>query len=111
MPKTYKIAVIHGDGIGYEINSSTIEVLKESLKDKHILDFVEYSGGAQCYLETGTSLPGETLEGCKNADAILFGAVGDPKVTYPDGTEVGLDCVLKLRFMLDIYANVRYVKW
>lgn len=45
MPKTYKIAVIHGDGIGYEINSSTIEVLKESLKDKHILDFVEYSGG------------------------------------------------------------------
>ena len=47
----------------------------------------------------------------RKADAVLHGAAGDPKITYPDGTEAGLDFGLKLRFTLDIYANVRYVKW
>lgn len=112
MNKSYTVAVIHGDGIGPEVCSSTVEVLKAALKDNHeILQFEEYPAGAQCYLDTGTAFPESTFDACRNADAILHGAAGDPNVTYPDGTEIGLDFSLNLRFKLDIYANVRYVKW
>jgi len=111
MLRTYDIAVIHGDGIGPEVCSSTVEVLKAALKNKNILNFIEYPAGAQSYLDTGIAFPDKTLEGCRRADAILHGAAGNPDVTYPDGTEAGLDFGLNLRFKLDIYANIRYVKW
>ena len=64
--------------------------------------------GAHCYLETGSDLPSETLEACKQADAILFGAAGLPDVRFPDGTE--LMPQLTLRFVLDLYAGVRPIK-
>ena len=108
--KTYEIAVVLGDGIGPEVCQPTIAVLKAALGDVQILNFVEYPGGAGSYLQTGNALPVETFEGCRRADAILHGAVGDPKVVHPDGTEAGQDFSLKLRFNLDLYANVRYVK-
>lgn len=111
MAKKYNIAVIHGDGIGPEVCSSTVDVINAALGDSDTLNFIEYSAGSQCYLEIGTAFPDVTLEGCRSADAILHGAAGDPEVTYPDGTEAGLDFGLNLRFKLDIYANVRYVKW
>jgi len=53
MRKPYEIAVIYGDGIGPEIGSATVEVLKAALKDDNILNFIEYPAGAQCFLDTG----------------------------------------------------------
>ena len=108
--KAYEIAVVLGDGIGPEVCKPTIEVLKAALGDMQILNFVEYPGGAGSYLKTGKALPEETFEGCRKADAILHGAIGDPNVVHRDGTEAGQDFSLKLRFKLDLYANVRFVK-
>ncbi len=107
--KTYEIAVVHGDGIGPEVCQSAIDVLKAS-SASNALAFVEYQAGAQHYLKTGTAFPDETYEGCKKADAVLHGAAGLPGVTYPDGTETGIEFGLQLRFRLDLYANVRPIK-
>lgn len=108
--RTYEIAVVHGDGIGPEVCRSTVEILRAALGERQILNFSEYPGGAGSYLESGCALPEKTLEGCREADAVLHGAVGDPAVLHPDGTEAGQDFSLKLRSELDLYANVRYVK-
>lgn len=108
--ETYDIAVIYGDGIGPEVCGSTVDVLKAAFGDKKTLNFIEYPGGSDAYLDTGNPLPDKTFEGCKKADAILHGAAGRPDVLYPDGTEVGMDFGLPLRFNLDLYANVRYCK-
>ncbi len=107
--KTYEIAVVHGDGIGPEVCQAAIDVLKAS-SVSNALSFVEYQAGAQHYLKTGTAFPDETYEGCKKADAVLHGAAGLPGVTYPDGTETGIEFGLQLRFRLDLYANVRPIK-
>ena len=107
--KTYEIAVVHGDGIGPEVCQAAIDVLKAT-SASNALSFVEYPAGATHYLKTGTAFPDETYEGCKKADAILHGAAGLPGVTYPDGTETGIEFGLQLRFRLDLYANVRPIK-
>lgn len=106
----YEIAVVHGDGIGPEVCRAAVDVLKAAFGDRQILKFVEYPGGSQQYEKSGEALPEETLAGCRNADAILHGAVGDPKIVLPDGTEAGQDFGLQIRFKLDLYANVRYIK-
>ena len=106
----YRIAVVHGDGIGPEVCRPAVDVIKAALGDRQTLDFIEYPGGAGEYLRSGEALPAATLEGCRQADAILHGAVGDPNVVHPDGTEAGQDFSLKLRFTLDLYANIRYIK-
>jgi 3-isopropylmalate dehydrogenase len=107
--KTYEIAVVHGDGIGPEVCQAAIDVLKAT-PAANALSFVEYSAGAAHYLKAGTAFPPETHAGCKKADAILHGAAGIPGVTYPDGTETGIEFGLQLRFQLDLYANVRPIK-
>ncbi len=106
----YDIAVVMGDGIGPEVCSAAIEVLKAvpGLADK--LAFREYPAGAEHFRKTGDAFPESTFEGCRDAHAILHGAAGLPGVTYPDGTEAGLDFGLQLRFRLDLYANVRPIK-
>ena len=108
--RIYEIAVVLGDGIGPEVCRPTIDVLKAALGKSRFLRFIEYPGGANHFLKTGQALPDETLEGCRKADAILHGAAGLPGVLHPDGTEAGQDFSLKLRFTLDLYANVRYIK-
>lgn len=107
--KTYEIAVVHGDGIGPEVCRAAIEVLKAT-PIANTLKFVEYPAGAGHYLKAGTAFPDETWAGCKQADAILHGAAGIPGVTYPDGTETGIEFGLQLRFQFDLYANVRPIK-
>ena len=107
---TYEIAVVLGDGIGPEVCRSAIEVLETALGSKEILTLVEYPAGANHYLETGEAFPESSFEGCKRADAVLHGAAGIPGVTYPDGTEAGLDFGLQLRFRLDLYANIRPIR-
>jgi 3-isopropylmalate dehydrogenase len=106
--KTYDIVTIDGDGIGPEVCQSAVAVLREACGDR--LRFEAHAGGAGHYAQTGQVLPPETYEACRRSHAILHGAAGLPGVTYPDGTEVGNDLHLQLRFRLDLFANVRPVR-
>ena len=105
----YRIATIEGDGIGPEVTQGAIRVLTEAC-GAGVLDFVMLEGGAGSHVATGEVLPAETAEACRTHHAILHGAAGLPGVVYPDGTEVGNELHLKLRFALDLYANVRPIK-
>ncbi|MBL4916745.1 isocitrate/isopropylmalate dehydrogenase family protein [Szabonella alba] len=106
----YEIAVVQGDGIGPEVCGAGLAVMRAALGGDGILNFSEYRAGANCYRDTGTAFPAATYDACKAADAIFHGAAGIPGVTYPDGTEAGLDFGLQLRFRLDLFANIRPVK-
>ena len=105
---TYDIVTIDGDGIGPEVCQSAITVLREACGSR--LRFTPAEGGAAHYVKSGAVLPDDTFEACRGAHAILHGAAGLPGVTYPDGTEVGNDLHLRLRFRLDLYANVRPIR-
>ena len=104
----YNIVTIDGDGIGPEVCQSAIAVLRQACGDR--LRFTAADGGASHYRQTGAVLPQATFDACRDSHAILHGAAGLPGVTYPDGTEVGNDLHLQLRFRLDLYANVRPIK-
>jgi 3-isopropylmalate dehydrogenase len=104
----YDIVTIDGDGIGPEVCQSAMTVLREACGAN--LRFTPAEGGAAHYARTGQVLPPETFEACRSAHAILHGAAGLPGITYPDGTEVGNDLHLQLRFRLDLYANVRPIR-
>jgi 3-isopropylmalate dehydrogenase len=107
--KEYHIAVLPGDGIGVEVMHASLELLS-ALEPKLGRKFntVIYPAGAQNYLDTGEALPDATLEACRQADAILFGAMGLPHVRGKDGTEIIPQ--LDLRFALDLYAGVRPIR-
>lgn len=105
----YNIATIEGDGIGPEVAQSAITVLKEAL-GSDTLHFEMLDGGAIHYQKSGEVLPEDTFTACRDMHAILHGAAGMPGITYPDGTEVGNDLHLRLRFRLDLYANMRPIK-
>ncbi|QVQ27630.1 isocitrate/isopropylmalate dehydrogenase family protein [Achromobacter deleyi] len=105
----YEIATIEGDGIGPEVCRSAVTVLKEAC-GADLLAFSLHDGGADHYVKSGHVLPDDTYAACKAAGAMLHGAAGMPGVTYPDGTEVGNDLHLRLRFRLDLYANVRPIR-
>ena len=107
--KTYDIVTIDGDGIGPEVCRSAVQVL-EAACGRERLRFQACEGGAGEYQRSGEVLPEATYQACRSADAILHGAAGLPGVTYADGTEVGNDLHLRLRFRLDLYANVRPIR-
>lgn len=106
---TYHIAVVPGDGIGPEVCQATIQVIRKLISSNQ-LSFTHHPAGAIHYKQTGVALPPSTVDSCRNADAILLGAAGLPGVLYDDGTEAGQDTTLKLRFELDLYANIRPIK-
>jgi 3-isopropylmalate dehydrogenase len=105
----YRIATIEGDGIGPEVTQSTVRVLTEAVGASR-LTFEDVPGGAGHYQRSGEVLPEDTFTACRDLDAILHGAAGLPGVTYADGTEVGNDLHLRLRFRLDLYANMRPIR-
>ncbi len=111
MKKLEKIAVLPGDGIGPEVMAQAIKVLKAiEEKHKHNFKIKEALMGGCAIDKTGNPLPDETLKIAKEADAVLLGAIGDPK--YADPTlkvrpEQGL---LGLRKELGLFANIRPVK-
>ncbi len=75
-----KIAVILGDGIGPEVTQQSIKVLNTIAKYySHEFSYQNALMGACAIDETGNPLPDETIQICLNSDAILFGAIGDPK--------------------------------
>lgn len=107
--KTYDIVSIDGDGIGPEVCQAAIRVLRQACGEKR-LNISPYPGGARHYQRSGQVLPEETYQACRQSDAILHGAAGMPGIVYPDGTEVGNDLHLQLRFKLDLFANVRPIR-
>lgn len=106
----FRIAVMPGDGIGHEVMDACIEVLDAVTKKVGGpgLDFETVPGGAAHYRDHGTDLPDESFEKARQADAILFGAMGLPDVRKTDGTEINPQ--LDLRFGLELYAGVRPVR-
>jgi len=106
--KTYKIAVIPGDGTGPEVIAEAIKVLKASSERGGFkLEFTEFDFGGERYKRTGETLPDSAIDGLKGFDSILLGAVGHPDVK-PGILERGI--LLRLRFDLDLYINLRPVK-
>lgn len=110
MKDSYQIAVVPGDGIGPEVAAATIEVLRFAFGNDTPLRFSEHPAGAELFRQTGDSFPEATFRACRDADAILHGAAGIPGVVHPDGTEAGLDFTLRLRFDLDLFANIRPIR-
>ncbi|NEG70380.1 3-isopropylmalate dehydrogenase [Bifidobacterium choloepi] len=104
MKKKYTIAVIPGDGIGKEVTPWARRALEKAAGSVADFDYVEFDLGAERYLRDGAILPDEDLEDIKETDAILLGAVGDPRIKAGI-LERGL--LLKLRFALDQYVNLR----
>ena len=101
----HKVAVIGGDGIGPEVIAEALKVVAAA---GIALDTVDYDLGAGRYERTGEVLPESVLEELRSADAILLGAVGPPigSTAVPPGVmERGL--LLRLRFELDLYINLR----
>lgn len=106
------IAVLPGDGIGPEIIEQAIKVLtKVTKKSSDRFLFLYGLIGAAAIDKTGSPLPEETLSLCKKSDAILFGAIGDPKYDLDPKAKIRPEQgLLKLRNSLHLYANLRPVK-
>ena len=106
MPGSYRIAVVPGDGTGPEVVSEALKLLG-AVADGFVVETVPYDLGGERYLRTGETLPESVLEELRRVDAILLGAIGHHDV--PTGVlERGV--LLKLRFELDQYVNLRPVK-
>jgi 3-isopropylmalate dehydrogenase len=104
----YKIAVLPGDGTGPEVVREGLKVLEAvSQSADFTLDFVHYDLGGERYLRTGEILPDSVISELREFDAIYLGAIGHPDVK-PGILEKGL--LLRLRFELDLYVNLRPVK-
>ena len=101
----YRIGVIRGDGTGPEVVAEGLKVL-EAVRDDFAVELVEFDLGADRYLRTGETLPDEDLDAMRGLDAVLLGAVGDPRVR-PGVLE--RDLLLRIRFELDQYVNLRPV--
>ena len=108
----YTIAVIPGDGIGPEVTNQAKKALDAVAEAyNHIFLYKEAKLGACAIDEKGDPLPKQTVEVCNNSDAILFGAIGDPKYDNNPSAKVRPEQgLLRLRKELSLYCNVRPVK-
>jgi 3-isopropylmalate dehydrogenase len=107
MGKTYKIAVMGGDGTGPEVAAEGVKVLKAAAsKFDFNLELKDFDYGGDRYIRTGEVLPDNAVEELNKHDAIFLGAIGHPDVK-PGILEKGI--LLSLRFALDQYINLRPV--
>ncbi len=106
--KTYKIAVMGGDGTGPEVTVEAVKVMKAAAdKFGFKVDLTDFDFGGERYKRTGETLPDSAVEEFRKFDSILLGAIGHPEVA-PGILEKGI--LLKIRFELDQYINLRPVK-
>lgn len=106
--KNYKIAVIPGDGTGPEVVAEALKVADAAAKKYGFaIDKTAFNWGGDHYLATGEILPDNAADTLRKFDAVLLGAIGSPKVK-PGILEKGI--LLRLRFELDQYINLRPVK-
>ena len=103
-----RIALLPGDGIGPEVTNEAVHVLRAvAAVCGHEFTFTEALIGGVAITQTGTPLPGKTIDSCLASDAVLLGAVGDNKFNHltPDKRpEAGL---LQIRQVLGGFANLR----
>lgn len=108
MAEAYRIAVLPGDGIGPEVTREALETLRLVASIRGFaLSLTEYPFGAEHYLRTGETFPGSALGEMRQQDAILLGAIGDPRLP------VGLlerAIISGIRFGLDLYVNLRPIR-
>ena len=106
--KTYRIAVIGGDGIGPEVTREGLKVLRRAAElDGFAIEAAELPFGAEHFWKTGIGFPPDFLDEARKFDAVLLGAIGDPRI------EVGMlerAIISGLRFGLDLFVNLRPVK-
>ena len=107
-----KIAVLPGDGIGPEVIDQAIKVLNAiAINFDHKFSYYYADVGAIAIENHNDPLPGITLQICKKNDAILFGAIGDPKYDNDPSAKIRPEQgLLKLRKELGLFANIRPVK-
>ena len=107
----YKIAVLPGDGIGPEIIEQAIKVMNAIAgKYNHHFEYTEAPVGAAAIDKTGNPYPDETHATCLASDAVLFGAIGDPKYDNDPKAKVRPEQgLLAMRKKLGLYANIRPV--
>ncbi len=114
--KSYRIALIPGDGIGQEVVPAAVEVLKAAARD-FTLSFQQFDWGCDYYLRTGRMMAEDGLEQLKPFDAIFLGAIGlgaigprpGAQSTVPDHVSLR-DLLLRIRFGFDLYVNLRPVE-
>jgi 3-isopropylmalate dehydrogenase len=105
--KTYKIAVIGGDGTGPEVVNEGLKVLKTiAAQHDFAYETITYDVGGERYRRTGEILPDSIFQELKKVDAIYLGAIGDPDIK-PGILEKGI--LLRMRFEMDQYINLRPV--
>lgn len=107
-----RIAVIAGDGIGPEIMTEAVKVLR-AVADRfgHTVELAEYPVGGAAYDRCGDCLPDETLQACRAAEAVLLGAVGGPRWdTLPAAQRPERRALLTLRSELGLFGNLRPAK-
>lgn len=106
------ITVIAGDGIGPEVTAEAIKALNAICsKFKHQFEYKHELMGAIAIDETGVPLPQKTIDSAMNSDAVLLGAIGDPKYDNNPAAKVRPEQgLLQLRKSLNLYANIRPVK-
>ncbi len=106
-----KIAVLPGDGIGPEITRQAIKVIDAvSKKTGHVPEYREAPVGAAAIDETGNPYPEQTHNICMESDAVLFGAIGDPRFDNDPGAKVRPEKgLLEMRKKLGLFANIRPV--
>lgn len=110
-----RIAVIPGDGIGKEVTPEAMKAMRAAVggpgpgsSARRQIEFVEFDWGADKFLREGVALPQGAVEMLSSEfDAILFGALGDPRVP---SNQHAADILLGLRFQLDLYVNARPVE-
>jgi 3-isopropylmalate dehydrogenase len=108
---TKNIAVLPGDGIGPEVTSEAINIL-DAIAERfgHTFSYSYALIGAVAIDETGNPYPDETEKICQSADAILFGAIGDPKYDNDPSAKIRPEQgLLKMRKSLGLFANIRPV--
>ena len=103
------IAVIGGDGIGPEVTAQAVKALNAvAQKFGHTFKYTNALGGAAAIDQCGDPMPDTTIATCKECDAVLFGAFGDPKYDNDPNAKVRPEQgLLKIRKDLGLYANIR----
>lgn len=107
--QTYNVAVLSGDGIGPEIMAEAIKVL-DVVQQKYNfkLNYRTFDVGGIAIDNHGTPLPAETIKGCEESDAILFGSVGGPKWEHlPPNQQPERGALLPLRKHFALFCNLR----
>jgi len=108
LAKTYRVAVLPGDGIGPEVTREAVETLRLVGEIRGFtLQLTTYPFGAEHYLKTKEAFPASALEEMRGQDAILLGAIGDPRL--PVGM-LERAIISGIRFGLDLYVNLRPIK-